>query len=172
MAEASARLKASDQPALVDIELEHLPADVRWREWTLCVEAVVFAASEHVTRKVLARVVGKSCDLDLVTDEIRAELAKRRYELVAVAGRQHRAKKVFGDITHAAFGGTAREGSKELSQAEALVLMCIAYFQPTTRGELSSFFRQGGVARPDRRVRAQDLIASGSRDPQPGAPQT
>ncbi|BCH34825.1 hypothetical protein MesoLjLc_67550 [Mesorhizobium sp. L-8-10] len=98
MTEASARRKPNVQPALLDTELEHLPPELRWREWMGRVEAVIFAASEPVPREVLARVVGKNCNLDLVIDDIRAELAGRPYELVSVAsGWQHRTKKLFGD---------------------------------------------------------------------------
>lgn len=172
MSKESARRKPNGQPALLDTELEHLPAELRWREWMGRVEAVIFAASEPVTRSVLARVVGKHCNLELIIDDIRAELAGRPYELVAVAGGwQHRTKKVFGDIIHAAFG-TAGQGTKELSQSEALVLMCIAYFQPITRGELSSFFGKEVSRDLIGVLRAQELIASGPRSPQPGAPYT
>ncbi|ANN61887.1 segregation and condensation protein B (plasmid) [Mesorhizobium loti NZP2037] len=171
MSQASARRKPSDQPALLDIELEHLPPELRWREWMGRVEAVIFAASEPVPRDVLARVVGKNCNLELVIDDIRAELAGRPYELVSVAGGwQHRTKKVFGDAIRSAFGEPAGQGTKELSQSEALVLMCIAYFQPITRGELSSFFGKEVSRDLIGVLRAQDLIASGPRSPQPGAP--
>ncbi|MGX5805206.1 SMC-Scp complex subunit ScpB [Bradyrhizobium sp. Arg314] len=170
MSQASARRKPNEQPALLDTELEHLPPELRWREWMGRVEAVIFAASEPVTRSVLARVVGRNCNLDLV---IPAELAGRPYELVSVAGGwQHRTKKVFGDVIHAAFGTAAGQGTKELSQSEALVLMCIAYFQPITRGELSSFFGKEVSRDLIGVLRAQDLIASGPRSPQPGAPYT
>ncbi|MER8847003.1 SMC-Scp complex subunit ScpB [Mesorhizobium australicum] len=163
----------NQQSTLLDTELEHLPQELRWREWMGRVEAVVFAASEPVPREVLARVVGKSCNLDLVIDDIRAELAGRPYDLVAVAGGwQHRTRKVFGDAIHAAFGTAAGEGAKELSQTEALVLMCIAYFQPITRGELSSFFGKEVSRDLIGVLRAQALIASGPRSPQPGAPYT
>ncbi|KUM27551.1 segregation and condensation protein B [Mesorhizobium loti] len=173
MSEASARRKPNDQPALLDTELEHLPPELRWREWIGRVEAVIFAASEPVPREVLSRVVGKSCNLDLVIDDIRAELAGRPYELVSVAGGwQHRTKKVFGDAINVAFGTVAGQGTKELSQSEALVLMCIAYFQPITRGELSSFFGKEVSRDLIGVLRAQDLIASGPRSPQPGAPYT
>lgn len=171
MSQASVRRKPNEQPALLDTELEHLPSELRWREWMGRVEAVIFAASEPVPREVLARVVGKHCNLDLVIDDIRAELAGRPYELVAVAGGwQHRTKKVFGDVIHA--GTPAGEGAKELSQSEALVLMCIAYFQPITRGELSSFFGKEVSRDLIGVLRAQELIASGPRSPQPGAPYT
>ncbi|AZO32386.1 SMC-Scp complex subunit ScpB [Mesorhizobium sp. M1B.F.Ca.ET.045.04.1.1] len=175
MSEASARRKANDQPALLDTDLEHLPAELRWREWMGRVEAVIFAASEPVPRDVLARVVGKSCNLDLVIEDIRAELAGRPYELVSVAGGwQHRTKKAFADVIRGAFGTAAGQGagSKELSQSEALVLMCIAYFQPITRGELSSFFGKEVSRDLIGVLRAQDLIAWGPRSPQPGAPYT
>ncbi|MEI9402700.1 SMC-Scp complex subunit ScpB [Mesorhizobium argentiipisi] len=173
MSEASARRKPNVQPALLDTELEHLPPELRWREWMGRVEAVIFAATEPVPRDMLARVVGKSCNLDLVIDDIRAELAGRPYELVSVAsGWQHRTKKVFSDVIHAAFGTAAGQGTKELSQSEALVLMCIAYFQPITRGELSSFFGKEVSRDLIGVLRAQELIASGPRSPQPGAPYT
>ncbi|RWI86364.1 MAG: SMC-Scp complex subunit ScpB [Mesorhizobium sp.] len=173
MSDATARRKPNDQPTLLDTELDHLPPELRWREWMGRVEAVIFAASEPVPREVLARVVGRSCNLELVIDDIRAELSGRPYELVAVAGGwQHRTKKAFGDIIHAAFGTAAGQGTKELSQSEALVLMCIAYFQPITRGELSSFFGKEVSRDLIGVLRAQDLIASGPRSPQPGAPYT
>ncbi|MDG4875230.1 SMC-Scp complex subunit ScpB [Mesorhizobium sp. WSM4935] len=173
MSQASARRNPNDQPALLDTELDHLPPELRWREWMGRVEAVIFAASEPVPRDVLARVVGKNCNLDLVVDDIRAELAGRPYELVSVAGGwQHRTKKVFGDVIHTAFGTAVGQGTKELSQSEALVLMCIAYFQPITRGELSSFFGKEVSRDLIGVLRAQELIASGPRSPQPGAPYT
>lgn len=173
MSEASARREPSDQPALLDTELEHLPAELRWREWMGRVEAVIFAASEPVPRETLARVVGRSCNLELVIDDIRAELTGRPYELVAVAGGwQHRTKKIFGDAIRAAFGQQGGQGENELSQSEALVLMCIAYFQPITRGELSSFFGKEVSRDLIGVLRGQDLIASGPRSPQPGAPYT
>ncbi|MBZ9973952.1 SMC-Scp complex subunit ScpB [Mesorhizobium sp. BR-1-1-10] len=172
MSEASARRKANGQPALLDTELDHLPPELRWREWMGRVEAVIFSASEPVPREVLARVVGKNCNVELIIDDIRVELAGRPYELVAVAGGwQHRTKKAFGDVIRSAFG-TAGQEAKELSQAEALVLMCIAYFQPITRGELSSFFGKEVSRDLIGVLRAQELIASGPRSPQPGAPYT
>jgi hypothetical protein len=53
--------KKGVQRILVDTELEHLPPELRWREWMGRVEAVIFSASEPVPREVLARVVGKNC---------------------------------------------------------------------------------------------------------------
>ncbi|MET3595187.1 chromosome segregation and condensation protein ScpB [Mesorhizobium shonense] len=49
------------------------------------------------------------------------------------------------------------------------MLMCIAYVQPITRGELSSFFGKEVSRDLIGVLRAQDFIASGPRSPQPGA---
>src|SRR5208282_4501715 len=112
----------------LDLDLEDLPAPVRWREWMGRVEAVIFASAEPVLRESLARVVGKACNLDLIIDDIREELRGRPYELVSVAGGwSFRTKLGFGEAIRAAIGGPQRT---ELSKSNALVLMAIAYFQP------------------------------------------
>ena len=85
----------------------------------------------------LARVVGKACNLELIIDDIRDELRGRPYEIVSVAGGwMFRTKLGFGDAIRAALGAAQKT---ELSRANALILMAIAYFQPITRGELSQF---------------------------------
>jgi len=67
-------------------------------------------------------------------------LRGRPYDLVPVAGGwQHRTRKSFGDAIKAATGLAGKE-TRPLSQSQTLVLMCIAYFQPITRGELGQFF--------------------------------
>ncbi|MBN9222530.1 MAG: SMC-Scp complex subunit ScpB [Mesorhizobium sp.] len=168
---AARKGQKKEQPTLLDTELQHLPLELRWREWMGRVEAVIFAASTPVTRETLARVVGRSCNIELIIDDIRAELAGRPYELVSVAGGwQHRTKKAYGDVIRSATG--QGDFSRPLSQSEALVLMCIAYFQPITRGELSSFFGKEVSRDLIGGLRSQDLIASGPRSPQPGAPYT
>lgn len=162
--------RSNGQETLLDTELEHLPVELRWREWMGRVEAVIFAASEPVTREVLARVVGKGCNIDLIIDDIRDELRNRPYELVAVAGGwQHRTKRGFADVIRAA---TGHGDVRPLSQSESLVLMCIAYFQPITRSELSQFFGKEVSRDLIGALRGLDLIASGPRSPQPGAPYT
>jgi hypothetical protein len=89
--------------------------------------------------QTLARIIGKSCSIDLLIDDIREELRGRPYDLVAVAGGwKHLTRPAYADAIRAAVGGG--EKATELTQSEVLVLMCIAYFQPITRGELSSFF--------------------------------
>lgn len=160
------------EDALFDRELDHLPPEARWREWMNRVEATIFAASEPVTRSVLARVVGVSCNLDLLIDDIRDELRGRPYDLVAVAGGwKHLTRPAYADAIRSAFG-TAVGGGTNLTQSEVLVLMCIAYFQPITRGELSSFFGKEVSRDLIGHLRGAKLIASGPRSPTPGAPYT
>jgi len=158
-------------PTTLDTELAELPADLRWQEWMARVEAVLFAAPGIVDRELLARVVGRDCSLDLVIDDIRAALRERPYELMSVAGGwQLRTRPRHADALHAAFG--SEPAPVQLSQAEALVLACIAYHQPVTRGELGEM-----VGKPVSRdviaeLRRRDFITAGPRSPQPGAPYT
>jgi segregation and condensation protein B len=156
---------------LFDRELDHLPPEARWREWMHRVEATIFAASEPVGRETLARIVGKTCSIDLLIDDIREELRGRPYDLVAVAGGwQHRTRPAYADAIRSAVGGNER--AADLTQSEVLVLMCIGYFQPITRAELSSFFGKEISRDFIGHLRGAGLIASGPRSPTPGAPYT
>ena len=158
---------------LFDRELDHLPPEVRWREWMNRVEATIFAASEPVDRATLTRIVGTSCSIDLLIDDIREELRGRPYDLVAVAGGwKHLTRPAYADAIRAASGFSGEQGQKNLSQLEVLVLMCIAYFQPITRAELSSFFGKEISRDLIGHLRGAKLIASGPRSPTPGAPYT
>lgn len=157
---------------LFDAELDHLPPQARWREWMLRAEAVIFASDQPVTREQLAKIVGKKCNIDLLIDDLREELRGRPYELVAVAGGwKHLTRRVYSDAIRAALGMN-EQGQKNLTQSEVLVLMCIAYFQPITRAELSSFFGKEVSRDLIGHLRGADLIASGPRSPTPGAPYT
>ncbi|SUB56186.1 Segregation and condensation protein B homolog [Brucella anthropi] len=125
---------------LFDRELEDLPQELRWQEWMLRVEAVIFASAEPVSRETLARVVGKDCSIDLLIEDLRQELSSRPYELVSVAGGwQHRTRPRFAE-TICASSAPTRGGTAALSEFEAMVLMAVGYFQPVTRGELSKIF--------------------------------
>jgi len=52
------------------------------------------------------------------------------------------------------------------------VLTVVGYFQPMTRAELSEFFGREISRDTIASLRQRDLIASGPRSPQPGAPYT
>ncbi|MET2832305.1 SMC-Scp complex subunit ScpB [Mesorhizobium shangrilense] len=169
----SGERRSADQ--LFDRELDHLPPEARWREWMHRVEATIFAASEPVGRETLARIVGKSCSIDLLIDDIREELRGRPYDLVAVAGGfRHLTRPAYADAIRSAFGTAAggSERAEDLTRSDVLVLMCIAYFQPITRGELSSFFGKEISRDLIGHLRGAKLIASGPRSPTAGAPYT
>ena len=152
----------------LDRELDDLPAPARWREWMGRVEAVIFASSQPVLRENLARVVGKTCNLELIIDDIRDELRGRPYEIVSVAGGwSFRTKLGFGDAIRAALGAPQKT---ELSRSNALILMAIGYFQPITRGELSQFFGREVSRDAIASLRGEGFIAAGPRSPTPGAP--
>ena len=173
---AKTRRRPSDkdpqQDGLYDRELEDLPPELRWREWMLRVEAVIFASAEPVPRETLARVIGTDCSIDLLIDDLREELNSRPYELVSVAGGwQHRTRSRYADTIRASAAPT-RGGAAALSEFEAMVLMAIAYFQPVTRGELSRTFGKEVNRDTIGALRGAGFLASGPRSPTPGAPYT
>ncbi|MGE0284624.1 MAG: SMC-Scp complex subunit ScpB [Rhizobiaceae bacterium] len=172
MAEAARKRRGrADEEALFDRELDHLPPEVRWREWMHRVEATIFAANEPIGRETLAKIVGKNCSIDLLIDDIREELRGRPYDLVAVAGGwKHLTRPAYAGAIRAAVGGSGTKAN--LTQSEILVLMCVAYFQPITRGELSSFFGKEVSRDLIGHLRGARMIASGPRSPTPGAPYT
>ena len=157
---------------LLDRELADLPPDLRWREWMLRVEAVIFAAAEPVGRETLARVVGKDCSIELLIDDLRRELRDRPYEIVLVAGGwKHRTHSRFAVSIRASQAAT-RSAAPVLSDFEAMVLMAIAYFQPITRGDLSKIFGKEVSRDTIASLRNANFLASGPRSPTPGAPYT
>ncbi|MVA27266.1 SMC-Scp complex subunit ScpB (plasmid) [Agrobacterium vitis] len=151
-AKSSRRRASAADEHLYDRELDQFPPEMRWREWMLRVEAVIFASAEPVSRETLARMVGKDCSIDLLVDDLREDLSSRPYELVSVAG--------------------ARGGTAALSDFEAMVLMAVGYFQPITRGELSKIFGKEVSRNTIGALRGAGFIGSGPRSPTPGAPYT
>jgi segregation and condensation protein B len=154
-----------------DRELSDLPAPLRWREYMMRVEAVIFAASQPVSRETLSALIGSDCNLDLLVADIRDELKSRPYELVDVAGGfQHRTRRAYGEVIRAS--GTVASKTVDLTALEKLVLTAVAYFQPVTRANIAEI-----LGRPISRdviaaLRGAHLIATGPRSPQPGAPHT
>lgn len=163
---------ASEKNAgLLDTELDALPPELRWREWMTRVEAVIFAAPEPVTREMLARLVGRDCSIDLLIEDISNELAARPYEIVTVAGGwQFRTRPRQAEVLKAAFGGTTT--GADITEGEMIVLASIAYHQPVTRGALSDMLGREVSRDVIGHLRRLDMIASGPRSPQPGAPYT
>ncbi|MGI8398298.1 SMC-Scp complex subunit ScpB (plasmid) [Agrobacterium deltaense] len=171
-AKTGRQTNAQHQEILYDRELEDLPPDLRWREWMLRVEAVIFASAEPVSRETLARIVGKDCIIDLLIDDLVEELRDRPYELVSVAGGwQHRTRPRFAETIRASAAPT-RGGAAALSEFEAMLLMAVGHFQPVTRGELSTIFGKEVSRDTIGNLRSAGFIRSGPRSPTPGAPYT
>ena len=152
-----------------DRELSDLPPELRWREWKARVEAVLFAAARPVGREPRARVVGKTCALDLLLDDLREDLRGSPIELVR-AGDSYtlHTRPAFGPAIRVALDISA--DAKPLTKLEAGVLMAIAMFQPTTRGELSEMFGREISRDLIASLREDGLIAAGLRSPKLGAP--
>jgi segregation and condensation protein B len=154
-----------------DRELEDLPPDLRWRTWMGRIEAVIFASAATVPRDDLARVVGQGASVDLLIEDIQAELTGRPYELVAVAdGWLMRTRVRFADAIRTA--ADVNEQLMDLNEFEVAVLAAIAYHQPLTRDGLKDIFGKDISRDLIGRLRTQELIATGPRSPRAGAPYT
>ena len=70
----------------LDRELADLPPELRWREWIRRIEAVLFASASPVPREDLARVVGQGASVDLLVEDLAADLEGRAFEIAKVAG--------------------------------------------------------------------------------------
>ena len=155
----------------LDIELEDLPPELRWREWMGRIEAVIFASASPVPRADLARVVGQGASVDMLIEDIQAELAGRPYELVAIAdGWLMRTRVRFADAIRTA--ADVNEQLVDLNEFEVAVLASIAYHQPLTRDGLKDIFGKDISRDLVARLRAQELITTGPRSPRAGAPYT
>ncbi|MEO3416085.1 SMC-Scp complex subunit ScpB [Roseovarius sp. CAU 1744] len=172
MTAATRKRKPTDEDgAVFDRELDDLPRELRWREWMGRIEAVLFARSSPVGREDLARVVGQEASVEMLIDDIQAELTGRPYELAQVAGGwMFRTKAQFSGAIKAA--ADLGEQSLGFTEMEMGVLCAIAYHQPIDRAGLREIFGKEISRDLLARLRYKDLIASGPRAPRPGAPHT
>lgn len=156
---------------MLDVDLKDLPPDLRWREWMGRIEAVLFASAAPVPRADLARVVGAEASVDLLIADIQADLLGRPYELAKVAeGWMMRTRPRFAEAIRVA----ADIGPQHLDLAtfDVTVLAAIAYHQPLTRAGLKDILGKEISRDLLARLRALDLITTGPRSPQAGAPYT
>ena len=162
---------AEEGDSVFDRELDDLPQELRWREWMGRIEAVLFASATPVGRDNLARVVGQGASVEMLIDDIQAELTGRPYELAQVTGGwMFRTRTQFAEAIKAA----ANLGDRSLAftEMEMGVLCAIAYHQPIDRAGLAEIFGKEVSRDLLARLRYKDLIASGPRSPRPGAPHT
>lgn len=163
--------KEAEREGVFDRELEDLPQELRWREWMGRIEAVLFASASPVSREDLARVVGQGVSVEMLIDDIQAELTGRPYELLQVSGGwMFRTKVQFADAIKAA--ADLGEQSLSFTEMEMGVLCAIAYHQPIDRARLKDIFGKEVSRDLLARLRYKELIASGPRSPRAGAPHT
>lgn len=154
-----------------DPELAELPPEVRWREWMNRIEAVLFAAPQPVERPALARIVGRDASIDLLIDDIRAELKGKPYDVAPVAGGwQMRTRPAYADAIHASMAVPQRP--IDFTQTELMVLVSIAYHQPITRAGVSDIIGREVSRDVIGALRDKDMITAGPRSPTAGAPFT
>ncbi|AUQ92396.1 putative transcriptional regulator (plasmid) [Phaeobacter inhibens] len=163
---------AKDRPETeLDRELTDLPPDLRWREWMRRIEAVLFASASPVPREDLARVVGQGASVDLLVEDLAADLEGRAFEIAEVAGGwMFRTRPVYASAIRAA----ADVGDKllDLNEFDVAVLAAIAYHQPITRDGLKDIFGKEISRDLIGRLHARELIGTGPRSPRRGAPYT
>ncbi|MFY9211408.1 MAG: SMC-Scp complex subunit ScpB [Aestuariivita sp.] len=155
----------------LDRELSDLLPELRWREWMRRIEAVLFASAAPVARDDLARVVGQGASVELLIEDLAADLEGRPYELALVGGGWIlRTRPAYGAAIRAAADAGMQD--LDLSERDIAVLAAIAYHQPITRDGLKEIFGKEISRDLIGRLHARDLIATGPRSPQRGAPYT
>ena len=156
---------------VLDRELEELPADLRWREWMRRIEAVLFASASPVAREDLARVVGQGMSVDLLIEDLVADLEGRAFEIAEVSGGwMFRTRASYAPAIRAA--ADAGEQVLDLNEFDVAVLAAIAYHQPITRDGLKDIFGNEISRDLIGRLHARSLISTGPRAPRRGAPYT
>jgi segregation and condensation protein B len=155
----------------IDRELVDLAPDMRWREWMRRVEAVLFATASPVSREVLARIVGQGASIDLLIDDLAANLADRSFDVTPVgAGWMLRTRPAYASVIHAA--ADIKDQFFALDEFDIAVLAAIAYNQPLSRQGLKDIFGKEIGRDLIGRLVEQGLIAKGPREPRRGAPYT
>ncbi|MDO9638235.1 MAG: SMC-Scp complex subunit ScpB [Pseudotabrizicola sp.] len=155
----------------IDRELADLPPDLRWREWMRRVEAVLFASAAPVPREDLARIVGQGSSVDLLIEDLCADLADRPYTVARIgSGWALRTRPAYAGVIRTA--ADVKDKALNLSEFDTAVLAAIAYHQPITRDGLREIFGKDISRDLIGRLFERELIATGPRAPRRGAPYT
>ena len=157
--------------AALDREPADLPPELRWREWMRRVEAVLFASATPVAREDLARVVGQGVSVDLLVEDLTADLEGRAFEIARVAGGwMFRTRAAYAPAIRAA--ADVGDQVLDLSEFDVAVLAAVAYHQPIDRDGLKDIFGKEISRDLIGRLHARGLIGTGPRSPRRGAPYT
>jgi segregation and condensation protein B len=164
--------KSKDRPApQIDRELANLPPELRWREWMRRIEAVLFASASPVPREDLARIVGQAASVDLLVEDLAADLEGRAFEIAMVAGAwMFRTRTAYAPAIRAA--ADVSDQLLDLNEFDVAILAAIAYHQPITRDGLQDIFGKEISRDLIGRLHAHGLIGTGPRAPRRGAPYT
>lgn len=162
--------KDAPEPDL-DRELSDLPPELRWREWMRRIEAVLFASSAPVQREDLSKVVGQGASVDLLVEDLAADLEGRSFEVAEVSGGwMFRTRASYAPAIRAA--ADVGDQVLDLNAFDVAVLAAIAYHQPITRDGLKDIFGKEISRDLIGRLHARGLIGTGPRAPRRGAPYT
>jgi len=155
----------------LDKELAGLPQALRWREWMRRIEAVLFASASPVPREDLARIVGQGTSVDLLVEDLAADLEGRAFEIAMVAGGwMFRTRSVYAPAIRSA--ADVGDQLLDLNEFDVAILAAIAYHQPITRDGLKDIFGKEIGRDLIGRLHAHGLIGTGPRAPRRGAPYT
>lgn len=155
----------------LDRNLDDLPPELRWREWLRRIEAVLFASASPVPRENLATVVGQGASVELLIEDLAADLEGRSFEVARVSdGWILRTRPAYAPAIRAAADVGAQ--NLDLREFDVAVLAAIAYHQPITRDGLKEIFGKEISRDLIGRLHARELIATGPRAPKRGAPYT
>jgi len=155
----------------LDRELSDLPPELRWREWMRRIEAVLFASASPVPREDLARIVGQGTSVDLLVEDLAADLEGRAFEIAMVAGGwMFRTRPAYAPAIRAA--ADVGDQLLDLNEFDVAILAAIAYHQPITRDALKDIFGKEISRDLIGRLHAYGLIGTGPRAPRRGAPYT
>ena len=155
----------------LDRELSDLPPELRWREWMRRIEAVLFASASPVPREDLARIVGQGTSVDLLLEDLAADLEGRAFEIAMVAGGwMFRTRPAYAPAIRAA--ADVGDQLLDLNEFDVAILAAIAYHQPITRDALKDVFGKEISRDLIGRLHAYGLIGTGPRAPRRGAPYT
>ena len=155
----------------LDRELTDLPKELRWREWMRRIEAVLFASASPVPRADLARIVGQGASVDLLVEDLAADLDGRAFEIAMVAGGwMFRTRTAYAPAIRAA--ADVGDQLLDLNDFDVAILAAIAYHQPITRDGLKDIFGKEISRDLIGRLHAHGLIGTGPRAPRRGAPYT